>query len=260
MSVKDHYTHGTPNWVDLATTDVEAAQAFYGALLGWTFTENPTDQGSPYVMATKGGRNVAGMMQMAPDMQAGGMPSMWNTYVAVDDVAAITAAAENAGGSVMVPPMQVMEHGHMSMIVDPTGAPVGLWQAGAHIGAELVNEPGAICWNELQTHDVPAAAAFFEQLLGWGAQTEAMEGIGSYTVFMLGEVGICGSLTPPIAEVPPHWSVVFAVEDADAAAARATELGGGVHAEPFDAMPGRITVLSDPTGAVFQAIQLHSTD
>lgn len=258
MPTRDHYANGTPNWVDLATTDVESARAFYAAVFGWEFTENPTDQGAPYVMATKDGHEVAGMMRMSPEMQAGGMPSMWNTYIAVDDVAATTDAAAAAGAQVMMPPMQVMESGHMSMIADPTGAPVGLWQAGAHIGARLVNEPGSVCWNELQTHDVDAAVAFYQQLFSWTSQTQDMGEAGDYTVFSLGGEQVAGSMRPPIAEVPSHWSTVFAVADADAAASAAAGAGGSVHAQPFDMPIGRLTVLADPTGAVFQAIQFSA--
>ncbi len=256
MPTRDSYDHGVPNWADLTTTDPEAAQAFYGGLFGWDFEERPTDQDAPYIMGMKGPRPAAGMMRMPADMQANGAPSMWSTYVAVDDVDATCAKAEAAGGQVILPPMEAMSAGRMAMVVDPTGAAVGLWQARDHIGAGVVNEHGAMTWNEVQTPDPGTAADFYGDVVGWAAETMDMPERGRYTLFTIGEDQIAGALEPPMAGVPPHWSVVFAVDDADAAAATAAELGGRVEVEPFDMMVGRLTVLSDPTGAVFQAIAL----
>lgn len=260
MPVRSSYAHGVPNWVDLSTTDTDAARAFYADLLGWQYRAEPTDQGGTYIMATKDDQVVAGMMQMLPAMQAQGAPSMWNTYVAVDDVDTVVGGVEAAGGQVMMPPTEVMEHGRMAMLVDPTGGVLGLWQARGHHGASLVNEPGAVCWNELQTPDPGKAATFFEAVLGWTSQSQDMGDGSVYTVFNVGDEGIAGAMVPPQPEIPTHWSVVFAVDDARAVATRAIELGGAVHAEPFDMFVGTLTVLGDPTGAAFQALQMTPPD
>lgn len=256
MPTRDDYAEGTPNWVDLTTDDLGTARSFYAAVFGWTYQETQTDEGDLYVTAIKDGHAVAGMVPIGPAMAAGGMPSMWNTYIAVADVAVTTRAAEAAGATVMMPPTQVDDSGHMAIVVDPSGAPVALWQAGTHVGAGLVNEPGAVCWNELQTGDVGAASEFFAAIFGWTAEEQDMGEAGIYTVFHLDGKMVCGSLPSPDPDVSAHWSVVFAVEDADATAATAAAAGGTVHAQPFDTPAGRVTVIADPTGSVFQAIEL----
>ena len=267
MTIRTAYANGTPSWIDLATTDTKAARAFYGAVFGWSFDENPTDQGSPYIMARKGDHAVAGMMQQPPEQAQMGIPPMWNTYVSVDDLAATVAAVPDAGGTVMMPPLEVQDAGSMAVIVDPTGAVVCLWQADRHIGAEVVNEHGALCWNEVATPDVAAAAAFYGKLFGWGTQTMDMgdsggssdggsSDNGTYTVFTLGEDGIGGATGLPAPGVPAHWSTVFATDDCAATAAAVAEAGGTVMAGPFDTPVGQIAVCADPQGAAFQVIQM----
>jgi len=257
MPTRTSYDDGVPNWVDLASTDPEAAKTFYAGLFGWEFDERPSEQGGqPYIMAMLDGQPVAGMMEMPPDMVASGTPSMWTTYIAVDDIADTVAKVAGADGQVMMPPMQVMDAGKMAMIVDPTGGVAGLWQGQGHFGAGIVNEHGAVTWNELQTPDPADAAAFYHAVLGWTSETMDMGDQGEYTVFAVADgEGIAGAMRPPTAEVPPHWSTVFATEDVDRTAERASQLGGTVYVAPFDIPVGRLTVIADPTGAVFQAIQ-----
>lgn len=259
MPERTSYDQGVPSWVDLATPDPEAAKAFYSAVFDWDWQENPTDQGGSYFMANKGDKAAAGMMAQPPQMAEQGLPAMWNTYVTVDDVEATTAQAEAAGGAVMMPPMQVMESGNMSVVQDPSGAVVGLWQAKDHIGSEVVNEPGAFCWAECQTADVDAASAFYGELFGWQSEQMDMgEGAPPYTVWKMAgyDEGVAGSMPPAMDGIPPHWSTVFACDDCDARTAKAVEAGGSVIQEPFDMPIGRLAVLADPQGAVFQMLQM----
>ncbi|MEE9414045.1 MAG: VOC family protein [Acidimicrobiales bacterium] len=255
MSERTSYVHGTPSWVDLSTVDPSASKSFYSALFGWEWDENPTEQGSSYFMAQLGGKAVAGMMQQPAEQTEMGIPSMWNTYVTVADIDATLAKVNSVGGSVMMPKMQVMESGQMAVVVDPTGAVICLWQAGDHIGAELVNQQGTLAWNELQTSDVGAATTFYKELFGWNCQVMDM-GMGDYTIFELGEEGVCGAMNPPMEGIPAHWSTVFAVDDCNGTVETANSSGGSVVAEPFDIPIGRIAVLADPAGAVFQIIQM----
>lgn len=256
MVERTSYTHGTPSWTDLSTSDPQKAMSFYGPLFGWEFDELPTDQGGPYIMATKDGKTVAALMQQQEDQAAMGIPSMWNTYVSVDDVGDTISKVEGAGGTVMMPPMDVMDAGKMAVIVDPTGAVLCLWQPLGTIGAQLVNEHGTLCWNEVITNDVPAATAFYTELFGWGTQTMDMGEQGTYTVFTLGEDGIGGSPGMPQPGVPPHWSTVFAVDDCAAAISTAVKQDGTVIVEPFTTPIGTMAVVADPTGAMFQLIEL----
>ncbi len=256
MPIRESYAHGVPCWIDLATPDTDAAKAFYAAVFGWTYIDNPTPDGGAYVMAQKDGNEVAGMMKIGDGAGEGAMPPVWSTYISVDDIDATFSKVAPAGGQVMMPPMDVMDHGRMSFVFDPTGAAIGFWQAGAHHGARLINEPGSLCWNELQTPDVPRAAKFYADVLGWGTQSMDMGEGMDYTILTVGEDGIAGAMNPPMEGIPPHWSVIFAVDDADGAVARTTAAKGSILAEPFDIPVGRAAALADPFGAIFQVIKL----
>jgi len=249
------YPPNTPSWVDLATPDVEKSKAFYGALFGWDALEGPPEAGG-YTMLQKDGKNVAGAMAI----QMEGQPPAWMTYVNVEDADATIDLVKKAGGMVFVEPMDVMDVGRMAVFADSTGAALGLWQARSHIGADLANEPGAFCWNELQTRDTAAAKTFYKEVFGWGAQT-SQGGDGApmaYTEWKRGEDSIGGMMDMPEmvpAEVPAYWLVYFAVDDCDATTAKAGELGATALVPPMDIEPGRFAVLMDPTGATFAIIK-----
>jgi uncharacterized protein len=253
MPNRTSYAQGTPNWVDLQTTDTQAAKAFYGGLFGWEYDDQPMPQGGAYSMATLGGEQVAAIASQSPEMKAAGMPPVWNTYLAVDSVDQAAARVEAAGGQLAMAPFDVMDAGRMAFVIDPSGAAVALWQANKHIGATRVNEAGTITWNELVTSS-PDAAKFYEQVLG--LTTSAMDmGQGVYTLFEADGKQVGGTTEPQMPGVPNHWHVYFAVDDADAAAAKVSELGGSILVEPFDSPVGRIAVARDPQGAMFSVIQ-----
>ncbi len=253
MPARESYAQGTPNWVDLQTTDQAAAKAFYGGLFGWTYDDQPMDAGAVYSIAKIGDGQVAAIAPQSPELAAAGAPPMWNTYLAVDSVDDATAKVGPAGGTVAMEPFDVMDAGRMSFVLDPAGAPVALWQAGQHIGATLVNEPGTVVWNELIT-DSPSALSFYEQVLGLTTTTTDM-GEGTYTMFQVGGKEVGGTMPPQMTGVPNHWHVYFAVTDADAALAKVRELGGSVLAGPFDTPIGKMAVVTDPQGAAFSIFQ-----
>jgi len=255
MTTRTDYAPGTPSWVDLSTTDPAAAQAFYGPLFGWTFTDQSDDPTNPYWVARRDDRDAAGLMAQPAPMRSAGVPPMWSTHVTVADVDVTTSKVEAAGGSVVAAPADVMEVGRMSVIADPTGAVLCVWQAKSHVGAGIVNEPGGFAWNELLTPDVERASGFYHQLFGWDANPVEM-GPMRYTEFRLGDQGIAGAQPPPMPGIPPVWTVYFAVADTDATVADAKARGAQVVAEPMDIPPGRIAVLSDPQGAMFNVIRL----
>ena len=130
MPERASYAQGTPSWVDLPTTDQAAAKAFYAGLFGWTYDDQPMGEGQVYSMAILGGQQVAAISSQPAEMAAAGAPPMWNTYLAVDSVDEATAKVEAAGGKVAMAPFDVMDAGRMSFVMDPSGAPVALWQAG----------------------------------------------------------------------------------------------------------------------------------
>ncbi|WP_216214068.1 VOC family protein [Amycolatopsis aidingensis] len=242
---------GTPSWVDLGAPDPQAAAEFYAALLSWE-TSEPDAAAGGYRMATLKGHPVAGIgPRQQPDI-----PPYWTTYVTVASAEDTTELVRKAGGQVLVEPMDVMDFGRMAVFADPAGTPFSVWQAKAHIGAGVVNEPGALCWNELTTRDAERAKAFYHEVFGWEAETRDMDGV-DYTEWKLDGRTIGGMMPMDDswpADLPSHWMVYFAVADTDETAAKVTELGGTVSVPPTDIPVGRFAVLNDPGGAVFSVI------
>ena len=255
MPARTSYTQGTPNWVDLQTTDQAAAKAFYAGLFGWTYDDQPMgpEPGPVYSMAMLGGHQVAAIAPQSPELAAAGAPPMWNTYLAVDSADDAAARVEAAGGKVAMAPFDVTDAGRMAFVLDPAGAAVALWQANQHIGATLVNEPGTVVWNELTTTD-PGVVAFYGDVLGLTTSTMDMGG-EDYVMFEAGGEVVGGMIAPQMPGVPNHWQVYFEVADPDATVAKAAELGGAVVVPPFDLPVGRLAVISDPQGAVFSIIK-----
>jgi predicted enzyme related to lactoylglutathione lyase len=256
MPKRTEYQQGTPNWVDLQTTDQDAARRFYASLLGWSYDDQPMPGGGGvYSTAMLTGQTVAAIAPMPPGAPDG-MPPMWNTYIAVDDVDAAVEKVGPAGGQVMMPATDIGDAGRMAFVADPTGAAVGLWQANHHIGATLVNEPGAVMWNELITDKPDSALAFYEAVVGLTISAVEMAPGHQYTLLKVGTTDVGGCTEPPMPDIPNHWHVYFAVDDADATAARAAAEGGTIAVEPFDIPSvGRSAVLTDPQGATFSVLE-----
>ena len=249
------HPHGLFGWVDLVTDDVDAAKAFYAGLFGWEFEDIPTPMGPSYTMCRLDGRRVAGIGPQPPGMAEQGVPPMWNSYVIVEDLDVVCAAAEAASGAVVMPAMDVMTEGRMAMVADPSGAVCGLWQPGDHQGAEVFNVAGSLSWNELETRDLAAAMPFYEQVLGWRFE-DSPHSTGYRTIVLDAKAGDDKSnggamdMPPGVPEEAPNfWAVYFAVDDCEAAVARIGELGGQVTVPPMEMGPGTFAGFTDPTGA-----------
>jgi uncharacterized protein len=248
------YAPGTPSWVDLGSPDVDASISFYGSLFGWTASEPGPPEAGGYRFFLQDGKMVGGIGPLMME----GQPPAWLNYVSVADADETAGKAREAGGTVFVEPMDVMDVGRFSVLADPTGAALGLWQPRRHTGAELVNEPVSLTWNELETRDPEAAKPFYGTIFGWEAETTEMGG-GEYTTWRLDgqPVGGMADITGRVPDaVPAHWLAYFAVADTDATVARAQELGGNVNVPPMDIPAGRFAVLGDPHGAVFGVIRM----
>jgi predicted enzyme related to lactoylglutathione lyase len=254
MNAAPKYPPGTPMWIDLTSPDLQASVRFYGGLFGWEGKDQGEEAGH-YTIFYKDGKMVAAV---TPPMNPGTPPS-WTTYVATEDASASAAKAREAGGQVLMDAFQVMDAGTMAVLQDPAGAVIAVWQPGRHQGAELANEPGSFTWNELQTRDMEAAKRFYPRVFGWGIKENPMNG-GSYVEWTLDGRSIAGGMTmaPTIpANVPPFWLVYFAVEDTDAAVAKAQQLGGQTMMAAMDSPAGRFAVVNDPQGAVFAVIKIQ---
>jgi predicted enzyme related to lactoylglutathione lyase len=253
MSIRtSRWPAGVPCWVDLTVPDVPAAQAFYGSVLGWSFDEHDAERYGGYTIALVGANGAAGL---GPQPQEG--QALWTLYFASDDADATAAAVEKQGGTVLYPPDDVGPLGRMFVGLDPTGAPFGVWQAGQYIGAGVVNEPGALVWEDLRSPDPDTARAFYTDVFGF--RTERLEMAGpDYTTFALpGEAAPLGGIGGMMGAdgAPAHWLVYFGVADTPAAVAAAEHGGGSVLVPMMDSPFGRLAVLTDPTGATFSVIE-----
>lgn len=250
------YEPGTPSWIDLATTDLAAAKAFYGGLFGWTHTDVPSPEGA-YTMFSKEGALVAAAYQMGSDMVDSSIPPHWATYITVANLEATLSKVAAAGGTVVQPPHEIPGSGRMAAVQDPSAAVFALWEPHGHIGAQRANEPGTLVWNELQNYDTDAAMRFYEAVLGWTAVT-GQGPTGEYTSFMLNDRPVAGmmAIQAEWGPVPPNWSVYLGVEDAQQACNYAAENGGRVEVPPMEIPDtGTFALLQDPQGAYFYALQ-----
>jgi uncharacterized protein len=277
MPERDGYIPGVPSWVDTSHPDPEAAVEFYRGLFGWEFEDvMPPGSDGKYYMARLHGGDVAAIGSV---MESGPPMAVWNTYIWVDSADETASKVRDAGGSVLAEPFDVMDSGRMAVFADPEGAVFNVWQANKHKGAQVVNEAGSLNFNGLHTRDVEGAASFYGAVFGWkkldlggGVEMWALPGYGDFLELdnpdlrkMMAEMGgppgfedVVASINPITddqPDTPPHWSVTFGVEDADATAAKAAELGGKVIMPPVDVPWSRPTVLADPQGATFIASQ-----
>ncbi|MFN2504147.1 MAG: VOC family protein [Acidimicrobiales bacterium] len=276
MPEREGYIPGVPCWVDTMQPDPEAALPFYSGLFGWEF-ENVMPEGAEgkyFIGRIRGGdvAAVGSIPEGAPTM------AMWNTYVWVGSADETASRARDAGGGVAMEPFDLMDSGRMAVLTDPEGAAFSVWQAKNHKGAKVVNEHGSLNFNGLATRDPEGAKAFYGAVFGWKTLVlpassmwtlpgygdhleEGSPGLREQMAAMGGPEGfidVVAALNPIAADesdMAAHWSVTFAVDDADAAAAKANDLGGEVVACPFDAPWTRMAVIKDPQGATFIASQ-----
>jgi uncharacterized protein len=289
MPERDGYIPGVPCWVDASEPDPEAAVDFYGGLFGWEFKDvmPPTSEGR-YLIARcetrawslfdRSGELRGGNVAAVGSIREAAPPAaVWNTYFWVDSAEEAASAIRDAGGDVVVEPFDFMDAGRIAAFTDPEGAGFCVWEAKKHKGARLVNDPGSLNFNGLNTRDVEGARSFYGSVFGWqtlamdgGAEMWTLRGYGDYLESYhpglrkhMAEAGAPERFEDVVATInpiaddqpdtPAHWSVTFAVDDTDAAAAKATELGGKVIVPPFDAPWVRMMVLADPQGATFIA-------
>ncbi len=277
MPERDRYIPGVPCWIDTNQPDPEAAVAFYSGLFDWS-VENvmPAGSDAKYFIARIRGGDVAGIGPIPPGTSAA---ATWNTYIWVESADETATRVKDAGGSVLTEPGDVMEAGRAAVFSDLEGAVFCVWQPKRHRGAAIVNEAGSLNFNNLNTHDAQAAKSFYGSVFGWstmpmggGAEAWTLAGYGDHLELInpgtrerMASVGappgfedVVATLTPLPADdsdVPAHWSVTFATDDADATARKAGELGAQLLAPPFDAPWVRMTIIADPQGATFIASQ-----
>jgi predicted enzyme related to lactoylglutathione lyase len=253
MPTRDSAPIGAPCWTDLWTSDVEGSRKFYGELLGWE-AQDPNPEFGGYFIFDRDSVPVAGGMGDMGEMKA---TNTWSIYLATDDITKTLEAAEANGAKIISPAMEVGDLGIQAVLIDPTGAHHGAWQAKTFPGFTVLNEHGAPSWFELFTRDYAAALAFYRSVYRWETDTVGDSDEFRYSTMRKpsgdGELaGVMDASAFLPAGVPAHWSVYWGVDDADAAVAKVKTLGGSVVAEPADTPYGRLATVLDPAGAQFK--------
>ncbi|HEV7573682.1 MAG TPA: VOC family protein [Thermoanaerobaculia bacterium] len=246
MPVIEKYDPGMFCWIELTTNDAAAAKSFYGSVFGWKINDIPIPDGSVYTMLQVDGHDLGALYENKEH------PPAWNSYVNVTNVDEAAKKAQDLGANLIAPPFDVMDVGRMSVIADPAGASLCLWQAGKTIGATIRGDNNTLCWNELMTPDIEGAREFYKNLFGWNLKISP-----EYTEIDLGSTGIGGMmhLTPEMQGMPTAWTPYFCVADADATLEKIKSSGGKVYMGPHE-IPntGRFAVCGDPQGAMFNII------
>jgi len=254
----DSHETGSFCWIELATPDQNAAKNFYQPLFGWDAAEFPMGPEGVYVIfKLDGGRDVAGCYAINDEMKSRGVPPHWMPYVQVASADETVDKAKESGGNIVAGPFDVFNMGRMAVMHDPTGAVISVWQPMSHKGTLITGVPGTHCWADLSTPDVDRAKDFYEKVFGWKIEPGEHDTSGylhiSNSTQMIGGVQPASMRAP---NVPPHWMIYFLVEDCDATAAKAKELGATFHLEPITMENvGRMAVLADPQGAVSALFQ-----
>ena len=256
MSERTSHKPGTFSWVELMTTDADGAKRFYGDIFGWEYDDVPVGPDMTYTMCRLRGKNVAALMRQRDDEREQGIPPHWNNYVTVESADASAAKAAELGGQVLGDPFDVMTAGRMAIVQDPAGAFIMVWEPGESIGAELVNEPGCMNWNDLNTRDPDAASEFYGALFGWRAEKLPIPGF-DYWIWWNGDRtnGGMGRLGEEMESVPSFWVPYFGSASLEETKAKIESGGGAVMIGPTEVPAGRFLGATDPAGATFFAFE-----
>ena len=245
-----------PIWTDLATSDVAGAGKFYSAVFGWKVEVNPDPQYGGYALAKAGGKDVAGIGPKQMDEA----PTAWTVYIGTPDAAETAKKAEAAGAKIIAPVMEVGDQGHMAIIQDPSGAYLGLWQAGKMQGSQTEGA-SSMGWAELNARGFEKAEPFYKKLFGWGEKkTDAVGENPEYTEFQLHGTDVADGMemNPMVpAQVPSYWMVYFNVDNVDKAFDKVVKEGGKEMLAPQDMPGGRFAIVSDPQGASFGLLKME---
>jgi len=257
MPEMSEYKPGTFCWSELRTIDGEGAKKFYSKVFGWTLHDDPVGENAVYTMASIRGKNVGAMFEMDATLKKQGVPPHWLSYISVDDVDETVRQATSLGAATIREPMNAHDIGRMAVVSDPIGAAFALWQPLKAFGAEIVNEPGTLCWYELMTTDEKASGKFYTSLFGWNAAAD--DGAVNYTMFSRDDSPAGGmiEIQPEWGEIPPNWMTYFAVADCDQTVELVKQSGGHILSEAKDVPEiGRFATCMDPQGAAFAIIAL----
>jgi hypothetical protein len=262
MRYIDKHPPGAFCWIELATTDQNAAKGFYSSLFGWASQDHPMGPNDFYTMFQLEGRDTGAAYTMRPEQRSQGVPPHWMIYISVESADDAARRAAQLGGKVLASPCDVYDIGRMAVAQDPTGAVFALWQPKTHIGTGIAGVRGTLCWADLITPDPARAKEFYSDLFGWTVYPFKNDDPSGYQHIANGETSI-GGIPPAGLREPtavPHWMVYFYVSNCDETAAKAEEMGGKTLLAPMAIEKvGRMAILADPQGAVFAVIGPEDT-
>ncbi len=254
MPTRDQAPVGSPCWVDLWTSDVEGGRSFYADLFGWGSGDPDPEFGGYFIFTRDGVEIAGGLGDMGPDLPP---DNTWKIYLATDDIEGTVKGAAAAGAEIVVPPMSVGDLGMQAVLVDPTGARLGAWEAGTFPGFTVMGEHGSPSWFELHTRDYAGALEFYRSVFGW--ETTAVGDTDEFRYSTMQDpatdqplAGVMDASDFLPAGAPPYWTVYWEVEDVDVSVARLQTLGGSLVQAAQDTPYGRMATASDPAGAVFR--------
>ena len=264
---------GTPIWWDLPTKDVDATKKFYSGLLGWEWHDLMSSPRGVFSQAQLGEQVVGAVYKHSPEMPIPPGPLNWLNSFWVDDAEAAMDRAVEKGGSVIVPACDdPLTGGMKSLLLTPEGAPFVVWSGESAVEYEAFGEIGAVVWVEYYTRDVDGINDFVGHVFGSRYQKvdlsrpptddEDAEGEIEYAYHWLKIDGVepdrggMLEMDESWGDMSSHFMVYFHVEDCDASAAKAAELGGEICVPPTNIPPGRFSVLMDPLGATFSILSM----
>lgn len=249
MPVVERFLTGAPCWLDLATSDMAKAKAFYGEIFGWEFRDAGEEYGG-YQMISKDGKAVAGAMT---NQSPGEQPDGWGIYLSVSDVAETSSRIKESGGAVVLEPMPVGTLGSMMLATDPAGAFIGAWEKREFAGFEVAGDHGTPFWFETLSKSYQESIDFYQKAFGWTTAVRSDTREFRYTTLGEGERAVAGIMDASGSfpdEMPSHWHLYLGVDDIDAAVEGAIQFGGRTMRPVEDTPFGRLTQISDPTGAM----------
>lgn len=256
--------HGDFIWYELLTTDSAKAREFYSKVLGWTYTDSGMKDFTYWLAAARDAETdekheIAGVMEIAPEMLKDGAQPAWMGYIGVDNTDAMVAAITADGGGVHVPATDIPGVGRFALLHDPQGVIFYIMQdsSGRPSLAFAADKPrlGHCAWNELYTTDQAAAWEFYSKHFGWSKDHEMDMGpMGTYDFIRHG--GLIGAMMRKPEEQPVAcWQFYFRVPTIQSAAVTIVENGGTILMGPQEVPGGDFIIVGmDPTGAVFAVV------